>query len=118
MNKLLIALAGSILLVILGVVLPRFVIPERQAEWSGPESKAAQLAWNEIKYFRGMPQKLTTTQISVINVDPDPADCDWGRLESAFGIVTVQTYTIFGIPAERWIVTCNSAYQVSNGWWP
>ncbi|CAN5350778.1 hypothetical protein BH23CHL1_BH23CHL1_25330 [soil metagenome] len=116
MNKTLIALAGSILLVILGVVLPRFVIPERQAEWSGPEAKAAQLAWNEVKYSRGIPHRLATTQISVVSVDPDP-DCKWG-LEQASGIVTVQTYTIFGIPAERWIVTCSSAYQVSNGWWP
>ncbi len=116
MRKFLIALAGSILLLVLGVVLPRFVIPERQAEWSGREAKAAELAWSQVKYFRGPLQQVTTTQISVVSVDPDP-DCNWG-LEQASGIVTVQTYTIFGIPAERWVVTCSSAYQVSNGWWP
>lgn len=73
------------------------------------------LARAEVLRAHKAPQRLLTTQIRVIDVQPDPSNCDWGYPTPANGIVRLQTYTLYGFPAQQWTVTCNASW---SSWQP
>lgn len=110
----LVLIALTSILILGGVVVPRFLINDSLEQWSGPQREAAQLATNRVRHGGGLFQKLTRIEVRAVEIHPDADDCDWGHARRATGIVTVQTYTFFGIPAERWTVTCQTESRVSD----
>lgn len=112
-----IVITVALIILFLGIFLPQYFITEYQEEWDAPREEAAKRARSSVRYDRSLIQKLTTTQISVISVSPDPLGCDWGYATPTSGVARVQTYTIFGIPAEQWTVTCSTSNRTASPWW-
>lgn len=104
------ALLVSVAFVVLtlGALVPPLFIPEAQDGWTESEAVAGYYARERIRSAGGPLQRLLNLKVSARDVQPDPSGCDWGYGTAVLGIVTVQTYTLFGIPAETWVVDCRS----------
>jgi hypothetical protein len=96
-----------IAILVLGVVVPRVLIPEERGDWQGEQAMAAIYAHNRMAGIGGPMQRLPRIQMTVVDVKPDPTGCDWGYRYPASGIVTIQAYTIFGLPWDKWVMGCN-----------
>jgi len=96
----------------LAAVLPRILIPTERGNWQGEEGMAAIYGRDRMGGIGGPMQRFPRTQITVVDVKPDPTGCDWGYPRAASGVVTIQTYTIFGLPWEKWIMDCDSEFVV------
>lgn len=108
-----------LLLPALGIILPKMLIPDQQEDWPPPTNEIARYARLDIKYNRGLMQKLLTVEISVIQVDTTPTDCMWTTPVSqtrGTGTFTVRAYTLFVIPFETWVVDCNSSSVTWSLW--
>jgi hypothetical protein len=92
------------------------LIPESHEVWTDSEAVAAYYARQRIRSAGGPFQRLLNLKVSAREVQPDPTGCDWGYGRPVSGIVTIQTYTLFGIPAETWVIDCDSE-SVTRAWW-
>ncbi len=105
----------ALAVLILAALVPPLLIPESHEVWTDSEAMAAYYARQRIRSTDGPLQRLLNLKVSVREVQPDPTGCDWGYGKPVSGIVTVQTYTLFGIPAETWIIDCDSE-SVTRAW--
>lgn len=112
--RILLAAGACILTLCLGCTLPRLFMSDGTERWDGVDGIAARQAHNEVHYMRSPIQQLVTTRLRVIDVQPDPAGCVWGAPTPVTGVVTVQVYTLFGVPLEQWVVTCGSSRMTSS----
>lgn len=64
----------------------------------------------------GFIQHLLRMKTSVVEIASDPSQCDWGYREPVTGIVVVQAYTLWGIPLEKWEVTCDAERLIESPW--
>jgi hypothetical protein len=95
------AVVFSFWFVVGGILAPKLLISDRAAYETDEARHAARYARVRIGNTGGPPQKL-------LSVRPDPSGRDWGYREPIAQIVTIQTYTLWGIPFERFEVTCNT----------
>lgn len=110
--RFLILALAMIVILSLGVVIPRALIPEERGDWTGEQAMAAIYAHNVMAGIGGPMQRLPRIQTTVVDVKPDPTGCDWGYRKPASGIVTIQAYTIFGIPWDKWVISCSGEHLV------
>lgn len=108
-------ISAAIAVLILCALVPPLLIPDAQEDWTESEALAAYYARQQIRSAGGPLQRLLNLKVSAKDVQPDPSGCDWGYGRPVSGIVTVQTYTLFGIPAETWVVDCRSE-RVTQAW--
>ncbi len=100
------------MLALLGVLIPRAVMPVYQKEWDGQEADVAYYATQRAKSIGGPAQKFARQRIQVVAIEPDPTGCAWGYRVPVSGIVTVRFYTFFGIPQATWVISCSSEQRV------
>ncbi|CCF84625.1 hypothetical protein [Nitrolancea hollandica] len=109
-------ISAAITVLILAALVPPLLIPESHEVWTDSEVVAAYYAHQRIRNAGGPLQRLLNLKVTAREVRPDPTGCDWGHGKPVSSIVTVQTYTLFGIPAETWIIDCDSE-SVTRAWW-
>jgi|GEM_PF-4040410 len=106
-------LAVLAILLILGPAIPMVFIPDVQADTEPATEHAPRYALVRVDSARGPVEHLVGLKMSVVDVRPDPAQCDWGYREPIAAIVTVRVYTLWGIPIDTWEVTCDTEQRVS-----
>lgn len=100
--------------VLLGIIVPRIFIPNVQAETDDTTRYAPKYALVRMDNMGGLFQRLLRVKTSVVEVEHDPAGCDWGYREPTTGIVTIRAYTLWGLSLETWRMTCNSEDLISS----
>lgn len=97
-----------------GIVAPKLLIPDVRGnvELESPES---------LRYIEGRMgtigntgQRAMRAQMSITASRPDPGECDWGYPEPITETLTIQTYTLWGVPLETWELSCNSSRLVGG----
>jgi hypothetical protein len=94
--------------VVAGIALPKTLIADRVEYGSDEERLAAHYARVRVANAGGFGQRLLDVEMRVLSVRPDPTGCTWGYREPIAQIVTIQTYTLWGVPFETIEVTCDA----------
>lgn len=102
--------------VLLGVIIPKVMIPDIQVDAEGESEYAPKYALVRVGNAGGFIQNILRMKLSVVDVHDDPGGCDWGYREPVTGSATVRVYTLWGIPLETWEVSCDSENLVSSPW--
>lgn len=107
-------LVVALVLLVLGIAIPKVVIPDVQGnvELESPES---------LRYIEGRMgtigntgQRAMRMQMSITANRPDPDECDWGYGVPITETLTIQTYTLWGVPLETWELSCSSSRLVGG----
>lgn len=91
----------------IGLAVPMLLIDEVPGDLNRSDSDAARVALGQVASAGGPVQRVVRLQSSVVSVEPDPAGCQWGYPGDIAAVVTVKTYTAFGLPAGTWRVDCS-----------
>lgn len=112
--RVLVAMVIVCVALVVGIVAPKLLVPDVHADVQLDSAEAQRYVEARVGNAGGLGQKALRTQVSIIDSRPDPAECDWGYPQPVTEILTVRTYTLWGIPLETWEVTCNSERLVSG----
>lgn len=113
-SRAVIVLPSVLVLFIAGLIVPDVAISDVRSGVDLESHEAQRYVEARVGNAGGLGQKALRTQVSIIDSRPDPAECDWGYPEPVTEILTVRTYTLWGIPLETWEVTCNSERLVGG----
>lgn len=95
-----------------GIAAPKVLITDRQDYETDEARHAARYARVRVGNAGGAVQQGLSVEMKVLSVQSDPSGCDWGYREPIAQIVTIQTYTLWGVPFEKFEVTCNTERRV------
>ena len=96
-----------VLSVVVARAVPLLLIDEVPGDLNQADADAARFALGQVESAGGAAQRAIRVRSSVVSIEPDPAGCQWGYPGDIAAIVTVKTYTIFGLPAGTWRVDCH-----------
>src|SRR5688500_5120427 len=97
------------------MLVPKLVIADVQADSHDPSAPyAAKYALFRVARARGLAHHVVGHKMSVVEIGPEPGGCDWCYRAPITGSVTIQVYTLWGLPLEKWMVTCNVEWAVSS----
>ena len=93
---------------------PMLLIDDMPDELNRSDADAARFALGQVDSAGGIAQRAARVRSSVVSIENDPDGCRWGYPGDITSIVTVKTYTIFGLPAGVWRVDCNGPNPVTQ----
>lgn len=108
--------AAITVFILLGIIVPKIVIPDVQAETDASSKHMPTYALVQMNNTAGLIQHGLWVKVSVVEIHPNPDGCDWGYREPVTGTAIVRAYTLWGILVETWEVTCNAGHRISDSW--
>jgi hypothetical protein len=97
-----------------GVVAPKVLIPDVKGNVELESPEALRYIEGRMGTIGNTGQRAMRMQISIVGSRPDSRDCDWGYGEPITEILTIQTYTLWGVPLETWELSCSSSRLVGG----
>lgn len=96
---------------IVAVAVPLMFISETPDDLTGQEAAAARFALGQVESAGGPSERVIRLRSKVVHIEPDPSGCEWGYPGRIAAIVTVNTYTLLGVPLGEWTVDCHGPHK-------
>lgn len=95
----------------IAIAIPYVFVSTTPPDLAGSDAAAARYALVQVENTGGVAQRAARLRSSVVWVEPDPSGCEWGYPGAIAAIVTVKSFSLFGVPIETWTVDCHGPHK-------